>query len=39
MMKVEGMKKKNMHKGKAGDMPAGWVRPIFVFDEDDRLIH
>ena len=31
-------KKKTGPKGKGGEGPAGWVRPLFVHDENDRLV-
>ena len=31
-------KKKMGPKGKGGEGPPGWVRPLFVHDEDDRLV-
>ena len=34
-----GDKEKKMHKGRAGDALAGSVRPLFVHDEVDRLVH
>ena len=36
-MKIEE-KKKTWPKGKAGDEPAGWVRPLYAHDENDRLV-
>ena len=38
-VKVEGTKKTKMGcKGKAGNVLAGWLRPLFVHDEDGRLV-
>ena len=31
-------KKKTGPKGKAGEGPAGWVRPLYLHDENDRLV-
>ena len=31
-------KKKTGPKGKAGEGPAGWVRPLYLHDENDRLM-
>ena len=31
-------KKKTGPKGKGGEGPPGWVRPLFVHDENDRLV-
>ena len=31
-------KKKTGSKGKAGGGPAGWVRPLYLHDENDRLV-
>ena len=36
-MKIEE-KKKTGPKGKAGEGPAGWVRPLYLHDENDRLV-
>ena len=36
-MKIEE-KKKMGPKGKAGEGPAGWVRPIYLHDKNDRLV-
>ena len=36
-MKIEE-KKKMGPKGKAGEGPAGWVRPLYLHDENDRLV-
>lgn len=39
-MKIKGVKKrKTRPKGKAGDVLAGWVMPLFAYDGDDRLVH
>lgn len=38
-MGVEETKKKIVHKGKAGDILVGWVRPLFAHDGNDRLVH
>ena len=31
-------KKKTGPKGKVGEGPAGWVRPLYLHDENDRLV-
>ena len=31
-------KKKSGHKGKAGEGLAGWVRPLYAYDENDHLV-
>ena len=31
-------KKKTGPKGKAGEGPAGWVRPLYLHNENDRLV-
>ena len=31
-------KKKTGPKGKAGEGPVGWVRPLYLHDENDRLV-
>ena len=31
-------KKKIGPRGKAGEGPAGWVRPLYLHDENDRLV-
>ena len=36
-MKMEE-KKKTGPKGKAGEGPAGWVRPLYLHDESDHLV-
>ena len=36
-MKIEE-KKKTGPKGKAGEGPAGWVRPLYLHDENDCLV-
>ena len=33
------MKKKKAHKMKVGDVPTGWVRPLFTHDKDDCLMY
>ena len=36
-MKIEE-KKKTRRKGKAGEGPTGWMRPLYVHDENHRLV-
>ena len=37
IVKIEEMKKMG-RKGKVGKGPAGWVRPLYLHDENDRLV-